>query len=315
MTLRQVITQYVSFRQSMGTDFKSAQSVLNTFCRLMGEDMDIRKVRKDQVDAFLKGSGPLTRYWHRKHSVLLGFYQYAMSRGQVSDSPLPAVVPKQPQSLVPHIYTRDELHRLLEGTNSFQKQRGKLEPFTLRALLLLLYGAGLRPCEALALDVSDVDISAAVITIRKTKFYKTRLVPLGAELNQAMTQYLARRKEKYSRPEKGRAFFVGQTGARLSGNAVRKAFARLRTHAGVRRTDGARYQPRLNDFRHAFAVHRLTAWYREGADVQKLLPQLSAYLGHINVTATQVYLTMTPELLQQASERFEQYALKGGPHD
>jgi integrase/recombinase XerD len=83
----------------------------------------------------------------------------------------------------------------------------------------------------------------------------------------------------------------------------------------VQRIDGARYQPRLHDLRHSFAVHRLTAWYQAGADVQKLLPHLSTDLGHVNVAATQVYLTMTPELLQLASQRFAQYAFQEVNHD
>ena len=83
----------------------------------------------------------------------------------------------------------------------------------------------------------------------------------------------------------------------------------------MRRSDGARYQPRLHDLRHSFAVHRLTSWYRQGADVQTLLPYLSTYLGHVNLAATQVYLTMTPELLQEAARRFQQYAFEERYHD
>ena len=88
----------------------------------------------------------------------------------------------------------------------------------------------------------------------------------------------------------------------------RTRFQRLRNHAEVRRSEDARYQPRLHDLRHTFAVHRLTAWYRQGADVQRLLYHLSVYLGHAHLAATQVYLTMTPELLHQAGTRFERYA-------
>ena len=96
---------------------------------------------------------------------------------------------------------------------------------------------------------------------------------------------------------------------------IEYAFRRLRRHVGVYRSDGARYQPRLHDMRHSFAINRLTSWYREGADVQKLLPQLATYLGHVKLSATQVYLTMTPELLREASLRFERYAFREVHHD
>src|SRR5438309_1411337 len=87
---------------------------------------------------------------------------------------------------------------------------------------------------------------------------------------------------------------------------IRRESEWLRTHSGVRRK-GPQCPPRLHDLRHAAAVHRLTAWYREGKDVQRLLPLLSTYLGHVDIASTQLYLTMTPELLYEASQRFAQY--------
>ena len=98
----------------------------------------------------------------------------------------------------------------------------------------------------------------------------------------------------------------------LAGHRCKGCFRRLCEQAGIRRIRRRRrYQPRLHDLRHTFAVHRLTSWYRQGADVQKLLPSLSVYLGHAHLSATQVYLSMTPELLEEANARFERYAEKG----
>jgi integrase len=95
----------------------------------------------------------------------------------------------------------------------------------------------------------------------------------------------------------------------------KRAFKQIREHAGLHRQGGPRCQPRLHDLRHSSAVHRLTMWYREGENVQKLLPQLSVYMGHTHLAATQVYLTMTPELLHEASVRFERYATSGGGNE
>ena len=130
-----------------------------------------------------------------------------------------------------------------------------------------------------------------------------------------MTQYLTRRQQAGHSQLPGAPFFVLRRGTPVSVQIVQQNFRHLCEHAGVRRTDGARYQPRLHDLRHSFAVHRLTSWYQQGADVQTLLPHLSTYLGHVNLVATQVYLTMTPELLQEASRRFEYYAFEEMPHD
>jgi integrase/recombinase XerD len=179
-----------------------------------------------------------------------------------------------------------------------------MEPHTFRAILLLLYGAALRVSEALSLNLADVDLEEAVIVIRDTKFYKTRLVPLGSDLNDVMTKYAKQRKRDRHSQSNNAPFFVTRLGARISSRLLRCAFQRLRTHSGVRRKGGPRCQPRLHDLRHAAAVHRVTAWYREGNDVHRLLPLLSTYLGHVDIASTQLYITMTPELLHEASQRF-----------
>lgn len=107
------------------------------------------------------------------------------------------------------------------------------------------------------------------------------------------------------------AFLANRDGTPVAKGTVHYAFAKLRRNAGIHGRNGERRSPCLHSFRHSFAVHRLTDWYRQGADVQRLLPRLSTYLGHASVEGTQIYLSMTPELLQQASLRFERYA-RGG---
>jgi site-specific recombinase XerD len=315
MKLHALVTQYIAFRESFGEDFCSQARLLRQFSRDMGTDLEANEIEPERVKTFLDGTRPLSSYWHRKQSILRGFYRYAITRGLVASSPLPTQAPKRPPALTPYIYTHEELRRLLEATISLRHANRQLEPTTFRVMLLLLYGAGLRLCEALALNRSDYDPAIALMTIRDTKFHKTRLVPLGADLNQALATYMAEHHRTETPVSDRLPLFPGRDGARLTDHAVRKSFRRLRTTAGVQRSDGASYQPRLHDLRHSFAVHRLTAWYQAGADVQKLLPHLSTYLGHVNVAATQVYLTMTPELLQLASERFAQYAFQEVTHD
>jgi integrase/recombinase XerD len=315
MKLKELITRYVAFRQSMGEDFKGAESVLKTFGQRLGNDIEIVDVKANQVLAFLDGTRAVNRSWHRRYYVLQGLYRYAISRGFALESPLPTITPKPPERFVPYIYTRDELRRLFNSTDAYRKDHRKLEPHTLRAILVLLYGAGLRVGEAVALTLGDVDLPSAVITIRDTKFNKTRIVPLGSELHQVLTQYLKRRNEAGHSQSENAPFFVTRRGRRVSVQLVQQTFKRLREYLGIKRTDGARYQPRLHDIRHSFAVHRLTSWYKEGADVQKLLPRLATYLGHVKLEATQVYLTMTPELLHEASVRFEQYVFQEERHD
>ena len=315
MTLGEAIDRYIAWKQASGARFASVARVLRRYARSVGEKVGCDDVRSDQARAFLGGNAPLTANRSVKRSALAGFYRYALARGLATRSPLPTDEPPRPPSAPPYIYTRDELRRLLVGVESSRQRAWQLEARTFHALLLLLYGAGLRLGEALRLTQADMDLPNALLTVRDSKFHKTRLVPLGAQLAQAMARYAARR----ARAAAGRAdrapFFANRDGTPLSASTVRGAFAALREAAGVRRPDTARYQPRLHDLRHAFTVHRLTAWYRQDADVQRLLPLLSTYLGHASVASTQVYLTMTPELLSEASLRFEHYAGVAGGRD
>jgi site-specific recombinase XerD len=184
----------------------------------------------------------------------------------------------------------------------------------MRTIVLFLYATGLRVHEAVALDCADVDLENLVLTVRQTKFYKTRLVPFSSQLGEVLARYVARQ-PAVPGSAKPIPFFTMRTGTRVRRPRLEKCFRRVREQAGVQRTDGASYQPRLHDLRHTFAVHRLISWYRQGADVQKLLPQLAVYLGHAHLVSTQVYLSMTPELLAEANARFERYAGKEEGHD
>lgn len=315
MKLLKAITDYVAYRKTLGEIFLTNERFLKSFARIIGTETNLSDIKSEHVNTFIAGKGPITANWHAKHQALRGFYSYVISRGYATRIPLPTVIPKRPPPFVPYIYTHKKLRSLLDTTFIYQKNRSQLEPYMVRALLLLLYGAGLRIKEAVSLTSADVDLEQALLTIRETKFHKTRLVPIGKQLTQALSQYAARRqREGYSRcPES--PFFSNRNGNPVNQFTIEQAFQRIREKAGIYRTDGARYQPRLHDLRHTFAVHRLTAWHKQGEDVQKWLPVLSVYLGHCHLAATSVYLTMTPALLQQANIRFENYVLKEDSHD
>jgi len=311
MKLSVLVSQYVAYKQAMGMRFHTEARTLKSFCRTMG-DIAMADIAADRVHTYIAGAGPVTRFWHRKYEVLRGFYRFAMARGYATSSPLPQIIPQPPQ-FVPYIFSHEELQRLLDASACCESPRNKLRPYTCRMLILLLYGAGLRISEALSLTLADVDLPAGVLTIRESKFYKTRLVPMSPALTGALGTYVAQRAKEHS-TQLNTALFLTRAATPLLRHTAENIFSRLRVRAGVLRHDGARYQPRLHDLRHAAAVHRLVSWYRQGADVQRLLPQLATYLGHVHIAATQRYLTMTAELLREASQRFERYA-QGGPHE
>jgi integrase/recombinase XerD len=311
MNLTTLIEHYIRYRQALGENFYNSACILRAFARSVGSQADAGDVHTDQIATFLTGTGRLTNTWHRKYQVLLGFYRFAKSRGHLTDIPLPATLPKRLPPFVPYIYSRDELRLLLDTAGRYQQGESSFDPVTFRTMLLLLYATGMRDGEIIRLNHGDVDLDNFLLTIRHSKFHKSRLVPFGTQVSRVLAEYVTSHAVPVTAPGDDVPFFRTRKGARILLNTFQGHFRRVRTLSGIHRSDGAAYQPRLHDLRHTFAVHRLTSWYQEGADVQKLVAQLSVYLGHSHLADTQVYLSMTPDLLRQANARFECYAEKG----
>ena len=183
MTLRDAIERYVAWRRAHGAKFVGSAGMLHGLCKHVGGNIDCDAVGEAEVLSFLAGNRPLTRYRANKYGALAGFYRYAISRGYATRSPLPAPEdePRQPQSAPPYVYSADELQRLFAAIDIRWQRAVQLDRDTLRALLLLLYGAGLRFGEAQRLTLSDVNLSDAVLTVRDTKFHKNvdRIVMLN----------------------------------------------------------------------------------------------------------------------------------------
>jgi integrase len=308
MKLAAVIDNYVGFKRALGMRLRSEAASLRRFSRVMGK-IDMADVKPKAVQSFIVGKEPVTASCKQNLSVLSSFYRYAIGRGFVTTSPLPATLPKIPPSPPIYIYTTDDLKHLLEATASLQTSKAPWRGRAFRTLLLLLYGTGLRIGEALALTLHDVDLVNHVITVRNAKFFKERLVPCGPRLTAELAEYAHIHRHRQPLPAgEGSSFFANSLGTRWDLAATQKFFRLLCLQAGVVREGGPRRQPRLHDLRHTAAQHRIEAWYREGKDVQRLLPQLATYLGHRDVVGTQRYLHMTPELLREANQRFERYA-------
>ncbi len=200
MKLSQIVKQYVDFKQSIGMRFITQGVTLKSFCRTLGP-IDITEVTQSSVLAFLGGSGPVTTSWHQKLSTLRGFYRFAIDRGHVASAPMPTTVPKFLGYARPYIYSSEELRCLLSAAQILAARhkaaQGNFQTLTFRTLLLLLYGAGLRISEALSLSVDDVDVRESMLTIRNSKFFRTRLVPIGPKLTAVLQTYA---NERYRLP-------------------------------------------------------------------------------------------------------------------
>ncbi len=308
MSLGDITANYIAQQRCLGKRFSAEATLLAAFKSAVS-DVPLRDIRPDMISRFVDRDGTSDETKHKKYRVASGLFRFAVTRDLLKASPLP-----QPprmrccSSYTPYIYSEAELKRLLVTIpTATASPRCVIDADTLRTLLLLLYGAALRRGEALRLKLGDVDVAQSLIHIRGT------IVPLGASLNAVMREFVVRRVSRYS--EGGRStLFSKRDGTPLNESTIGHTFRRLCAIAGVRRDGGARNQPRMHDLRHSAAVHRVIAWYRCDADLNDLLPKLATYLGHTDLSGTQRYLTMTQELLAEASRRFEAFA-GGSRHD
>ena len=204
----------------------------------------------------------------------------------------------------PYLFNEHEVFRLLETALSLPSPQSPLRPKTLHMMLVLAYCAGLRIGEIVRLNLGDFDIDDRTIEIRGTKFFKSRRLPLSDSVVAALQSYLRARKEAgASMAPDAALFWHQQAGGRYSRDRAGKLLARVLRQAKLKPAPG-RTGPRVHDLRHAFVASRMLTWYREGVNPQSRLPYVATYLGHKDIHSTLVYLTVTQDLLQQASERF-----------
>jgi len=201
------------------------------------------------------------------------------------------------------LYTDDEINALLRAALNLPCRR-TLRPWTYHCLFGLLNVSGMRIGEARNLELPDVDLKAAVLTIRGAKFGKSRLVPLHGSSRDILADYITRRERFFGGRPISAYLFVSSRGNRLDIGDIHRTFYLLSRQIGLRGLMASR-GPRLHDMRHRFAVNTMLQWYRSGEDVERRLPMLSAYLGHVHVADTFWYLSACPELMREAMSRLE----------
>lgn len=249
--------------------------------------------------------GPSSR--QTRWIVIRQFCLYVRRYLPETDIPEPLLRRLPPSRFRPRIVQPEEMKALLDAvTVACPGSRWPLRPHTYRTLLALLYTTGLRISEALHLQVDDVDLCERVLRIRKTKFYKSRLVPFSDGLLPILRDYQRERLRLLGTPVRDAAFFPTKQGGHYSQSSVNDIWQKLLRHTAL--GGGSTRGPRIHDLRHSAATLRLSAWYRKGIDVEAMLPRLATYLGHATVAATYRYLTILPETLLVASERFRHYS-------
>lgn len=202
----------------------------------------------------------------------------------------------------PYLFSEAEIEGLLEAARTYPSSKAPLRPVALHAMIALAYCAGLRLGEIVSLTLADLDQENGLLEIRDTKFFKSRRLPLATSTLDVLLAYLEARAATGAptTPDAPMWWTPLRRGAYSYGQ-IETLLVRVMRRAGLKPAHGQR-GPRVHDLRHAFVAHRMMQWYREGVEVQSRLPHLSTYLGHKDIRSTLVYLNITPELLQQASE-------------
>lgn len=308
-TMVSLAEDYLAARRQMGFSLKPAGAQLLGFARFADKKGHRGPVTFDLAVQWIQSASlhtPLT--WARRLEVLMPFLKY---RSQFDAAT--AMVPRgyfgpAHRRLVPHIYTEEEIVALMQATDRLQPTDG-LRPKTYRALFGLLAATGLRISEALHLQNRDVDWVQGILTVRQTKFCKSRLVPLHLTVLAALKHYVDDKERQLGRQKDG-AFFVSDTGEALHDRTVHCTFEGLRTRLGwIAR--GGHPSPRIHDIRHAFICRSLLDCYRRNESPDHIMDAISTYVGHVKASDTYWYLTATPELMTVAAQRFAQF-VEGG---
>lgn len=300
------------------TDFCSAAADYLTTRRAMGYKLAYQGQMLDQFAVYLDAVGAehLTIshalswakqpsdaapvWWSVRLGTVRAFARYLSALDPATEIPPAGLLPEPSHRIVPYIYSDEDIDRLIEAA-------GRLCPEhradTYQTLIGLVAVTGMRVGEAVRLDRDDVDLEQGLLTIRNSKFGKSRQVPLHSTSVDALAAYARRRDQRRPRP-KASSFFTSAIGTRLLRDNVSTVFPRLVRETGLNSPNRHR-PPRLHDLRHSFAVRSVIGWYQSGVDVEARLPLLSTWLGHVAPSSTYWYLTGVPELLELIADRLD----------
>ena len=299
------VEAYLKRRRGVGFELRIEGDELLRFARWTDARGHRGPVTTDLALGWARSAGQATPlYRARRLEIVRCFARHQAALEPGTEIPPSGILGPAHRRTAPYIYSSREIARLLALAGRLRSPR-RLRGRTYVALLGLLACTGLRISEALALDRTDLDLRAGVLVIRRTKFRKSRLVPLHPTATRALRAYLVCRDRS---PSLGSAaLFVDEAGQRPPYSTVRTVFRGLANRA-IGATPSDRRRPRLHDLRHTFACQCLLRWYRGGHDVDHRMPALSTYLGHAKVSDTYWYLTGVPQLMAITARRFERFA-------
>jgi site-specific recombinase XerD len=305
------IERYLAHKRALARRFDCEEGELHLLDRFLADQgaESVDKVTPQLLETFL-ASRP--RHYARSYNHLLGavrrLFDWLVAQGDAASSPLQAKARRATAQRAPFLFDQTQARRLLELAGKLpDRPRGPLRGPTYRLAFALMYGLGLRVGEVARLTRRDLDFERRVLGIRQTKFSKDRLVPFGPRMEAALREFIELRTERDGPlgPEAPLFSFDGRHAA--NPYTFTQTFHHLVAELDLTVPPGI-VPPRAHHLRHSFAVGTLLRWYRQGIDPNERLQHLSTFLGHVDPDSTAVYLTITSELRQEASARFERFA-------
>src|SRR3954467_2843178 len=304
-TLREAAEQYLQLRRDLGSKLSETGRLLRSFLAF-AEREGASHVTTDLAFRWAQqpaGVQPAT--WALRLQVVRRFAVWLSAADRRTEVPPPGLLPGRYLRKRPYIYSDAEIRDLVRTAGQLASAAG-LKGRTYATICGLLPVTGMRISEVVALDREDVDLDEGILRIRRTNFGKSRLVAVHDSTRQVLADY-ARERDRIVRRPAAPAFFLSEGGDRVTACAARFNFAKVSREIGLGAPTAARHGrgPRLHDLRHRFAVCTLLRWYRAGIDVEREIPKLATYLGHVHVNETYWYLEAVPELLELATRRLE----------
>lgn len=300
MLLRQALNDYLAMRRSLGYRLQAEGVRLAKFVDFT-EEKKASYVTTTLAVKWALQSSPALGEPAKRLTMVRGLAKYLRALDARNEIPARELIPNRLQRVRPYLYSNEEVLNLLEAARC--RSRYEMPQGTYYCLFGLLVVSGMRVGEAINLTDQDVDLAGAILTVRGTKFGKSRLVPLHSTTVRVLRGYKDRRDEFLGGRPAGR-FFISAAQTPLSHSKINAVFTAARDAVGLRKIAG-RF-PRLHDFRHRFAVRTLINWYQRGEDVERQLPTLATFLGHVCVASTYWYLTEQPELMALAVGRLDE---------
>lgn len=307
--LGQAINDYLAMRRALGFKLRLCGNALLNFAAFMqerGAEFVTVKLAMEWAQQRVT-SKPST--WAQRLGFVRDFAKFRIAADPRTEIPSWDLLPCVSQRTRPYLYSDEEIRALLDATSTLpvNDAAGALRRKTYYCVIGLLCVSGMRISEVVNLKLSDVDLNTGVLTVRDTKFGKSRLVPIHCSTQKVLSDYKYARDEHLAlRGFSSEYFFITQFGGQVNTADVRRKFYSMSKTVGLRDDEGPNRGPRIHDLRHRYAVTTLLQWYRDGEDVERKLPILSTYLGHVKVKDTYWYLTACPELMGQAVRLLEQ---------